>query len=102
MTDLNAELKFHIDAIKGSRIAAFKVEPPTYIQFDLNGSAGRIFEKEGQLHFEGDIHESAKVFFDYLCEKFWVNVAELRNEVARAQTNEKEALRQLNSCRGFD
>ncbi len=101
MTDLNAELKFHINAIKGSRSAAFKIEPPTSIQFNLNGPIGRIFEKDGQLHFEGDLHESAKVFFDYLCQNFWVDIVALRNEVTIAQKNERAAFRQLNSCRDF-
>lgn len=83
-------------------VAEFKISAPSEININLNGAVGRLFEKDGELYFEGDLHESAALFFDYLCKNFWIDIKNLRVETARAQANEKEAIRQLVSCRGFD
>jgi len=100
MTDLDKT--FALDIKAAGITAAFKVEAPSELVINLNGPVGRLFEKDGKLHYEGDLHESASVFFDYLCKSFWVDIEKLRQETARAQANEKEALRQLASCRAFD
>lgn len=83
-------------------VAEFKISVPNELNINLNGAVGRLFEKDGELHFEGDLHESAALFFDYLCKSLWIDIKNLQAETARAQANEKEAIRQLVSCRGFD
>lgn len=35
-----------------------------------NETYGKLFKKDGKLHFEGDVDKSAKVFFDNICDKW--------------------------------
>lgn len=39
--------------------------PPPMFTFSANGATGKLFEKDGKLHFEGDFAESAKIFIEH-------------------------------------
>lgn len=37
---------------------------------DSNKKHGRLFQKDGKLHFEGDVDKPAQVLFDNVCDKW--------------------------------
>lgn len=45
-------------------------EPTTFAFYDYSKEVGRITIKDGRMSFTGEVDESAKVFFDYLCNHF--------------------------------
>jgi hypothetical protein len=38
--------------------------------FDSDGIIGRFYEKDGKLHFEGDVNESAEQFVEYVIKTY--------------------------------
>lgn len=98
MNALTDKLNLDMMTVRGAQTANTNINLPP---FEMRiGSTGRLFEKDGQLHFDGDYHESAAVLMDYVCSIFNHEITALRKEAARAQANEREACRQMASMRG--
>jgi len=48
------------------------------INFNIpNEIYGKLYQKDGKLHFEGDVDKSAQIFFDNVC-KIWLNKKKLK------------------------
>ncbi len=52
---------------------------------------GTLYEnEEGFLQFEGDVHESAEQFFNYLCSMHVTEVNKLRKEILKIEKRNKD------------
>lgn len=79
-------------------VSSVTIEPPP-LSINL-GDVGVLFERDGELHFEGKAAPSADVLMEFLRGFYNSEVAALRRELKKARQNEREALRQLGMMRG--
>ena len=61
-------LVYDATAIIAPIIQVIQYDTGNSIKFNGPGGEelGKLYEKDGQLHFEGDVSDSAKIFMDYI------------------------------------
>ena len=58
---------------------------------NTNEAVGKLYEKDGKLHFEGDVDKSARVFFEHLISVNGSEVYRLKEEIRVLEDKMEEA-----------
>ena len=70
----NNRLSAQNNEFKGTNIHIAKFTPPplslAFHEIGNNNEVGRFFEKDGKLHFEGDVDKSAEIFVKEIIRMF--------------------------------